>query len=244
MRRLLSSGAVALVLGLAAAPSASAQQSVNIFVGGFIPRGDQLASGNISGRSSDDVLTANASCTSQFNCPTFGLNDFNSVTVGGEWLVGLGNNFEAGLGVGYYGKTVPTVNALLTNANGSEIEEDLRLRVVPFTATVRFLPLGRRGGIQPYVGAGVGVFAWKYSESGQFVDSSDSSIFSGTFQGSGTATGPVILGGARVPVGGFDVGFEARYQSAQGNLPADQGFAGSKIDLGGMNYLFTMNFRF
>ena len=39
-------------------------------------------------------------------------------------------------------------------------------------------------------------------------------------------------------------GFEIRYQSAEGKLPNDQGFAGPKIDLGGMNYLFTLNFKF
>ncbi len=39
------------------------------------------------------------------------------------------------------------------NANGSEIEQDLKLRVVPFTATVRFLPLGHDNGIEPYIGA-------------------------------------------------------------------------------------------
>jgi hypothetical protein len=53
-----------------------------------------------------------------------------------------------------------------------------------------------------------------------------------------------VLGGVRVPIGPTAVGFEARYQSAKGSLPANQDFAGSKIDLGGMNYLFTFNIRF
>ena len=69
------------------------------------------------------------------------------------------------------------------------------LRIVPFTATFRVLPFGHNAPIQPYLGAGVGVFDWRYSESGQFVDPTDRSIFSGTFVGSGTATGPVVLGG-------------------------------------------------
>ena len=56
----------------------------------------------------------------------------------------------------------------------------------------------------------------------------------GNFVGTGNATGPVILGGIRVPVGGGAVGGEIRYQSAKGDLPTDQGFSGTKIDLGGL----------
>jgi hypothetical protein len=128
------------------------------------------------------------------------------------------------------------------NANGTEIEQDLKLRVVPFTATIRFLPLGHHG-VEPYIGAGVGVFNWRYSESGQFL-ATDNSIFRDTFVGSGTSTGPVILGGVRVPVGAWGVGGEIRYQSAKGDLPADQDFSGSKIDLGGFTYNFMIHVRF
>ena len=44
------------------------------------------------------------------------------------------------------------------NSNFSEIEQEFKLRIVPFTATFRFLPLGRKGAVQPYIGGGVGVF--------------------------------------------------------------------------------------
>jgi hypothetical protein len=88
------------------------------------------------------------------------------------------------------------------------------------------------------------VFAWRYSESGDFVASDNRTIIHGNFVGSGTATGPVVLGGVRVPIGSVGVGGEIRWQSAQGNLPSDQNFAGTKIDLGGWTYSFTLNFRF
>ena len=117
--------------------------------------------------------------------------------------------------------------------------------IVPFTATVRFLPIGRHEGIVPYLGAGVAVLNYRYTESGQFVDNKGV-VFSpkDSYVGSGSATGPVILGGLRVPIGNWGVGGEVRWQSAQGTLQADQNFAGSKIDLGGVNYLFTVTFRF
>jgi opacity protein-like surface antigen len=238
MRRLLFSAVLAVALGFLAAPASAQQQSVNIYIGGFFPHGDQLSSGNVTGRTPDDVLTANSVFLA------FDFHNFNGATIGGEWLFGLGDHFDGGLGVGYYQKTVPSVYFDLVNANGSEISQDLRLRVVPFTATVRFLPLGHTDAFKPYIGAGVGVFSWNYQENGQFVDLNNN-IFVGTFTGSGAAVGPVVLGGAQFPIGKqVDLGAEIRYQNASGNLPAAQGFAGSKIDLGGFNYLFTMNFKF
>jgi outer membrane protein W len=231
MRRLISAGVVALVvLGVVGSPVASAQQQVSIFVGGFSPR-------SVDARSSNDVLVNN------LDFLAFRVSDFSGPLLGGEYLTALGNNFDAGLGVGIYQRTVPTVYNDFVNANGTEIQQDLKLRVIPFTATVRWLPLGHHNGIEPYIGAGVGVFRYRYSESGQFL-ATDKSIFNGTFVGSGTATGPVILGGVRVPVGSWGVGGELRYQSAEGNLPLDQDFSGNKIDLGGFSYTFTINIRF
>ncbi len=231
MRRLTTAGLVTfVVLGFAGTPVASAQQQISFSVGGFSPR-------SVDARAPGDVLVNN------LDFLAFRVSDFSGPLFGAEYLAGLGDHFDAGLGVGFYQRTVPTVYSEFTNSNGTEIEQDLKLRVVPFTATVRWLPMGHHNGVEPYIGAGVGVFNYRYSESGQFL-ATDRSIFRGTFTGSGTATGPVILGGVRVPVGSWGVGGELRYQSATGNLPKDQDFAGSKIDLGGFSYTFTINVRF
>jgi hypothetical protein len=37
---------------------------------------------------------------------------------GAEYLTALGNNFDAGVGVGFYQRTVPTVYTDFTNSNG------------------------------------------------------------------------------------------------------------------------------
>jgi hypothetical protein len=94
------------------------------------------------------------------------------------------------------------------------------------------------------------VHAWRYSESGEFVDVNNA-IFRKTYVASGTATGPVILGGLRGMIGSWGVGGELRWQSGIGDLPQDSGFVTDqaidnqpKIDLGGFTYLFSVNFRF
>ncbi len=232
-RTLLSLAVVALICGFIGAPSAAAQsQSVNFYVGSFHPHG-------FGSRDTSDVLYQNA------NFLDFTMGDFDHVTVGGEWVVGLSKFFDASLGVGFYQNTTPTRYAnLINDQTGSDILQDLKLRIVPFTAAFRFLPLGRHAVVQPYVGAGVAVMHWEYSESGEFVDLTDNSIFTDRFVGSGTNVGPLILGGATVPLGTFGVGGEIRWQGGEGTLPASENFAGPKIDLGGFSYLFTFNVRF
>jgi hypothetical protein len=231
MRRTL----IVLALALMSASPAAAQQSVNFWVGGFVPAREDSRSRE-DGRS-DDVLVNN------LNVFAFEISDFDSVTFGGEWLVALGSRAEAGLGLGFYSDSVDSVYRDLVNEDFSEIRQEFKLRIVPFTATFRFLPLGRNRTVQPYIGGGVGLFRWRYAESGEFVDF-DSTIFRETYVGDGGAAGPVILGGLRIGLGSWDVGGEIRYQDAEGDLPDDQGFSGDKIDLGGFNYLLTFNLRF
>jgi hypothetical protein len=236
MRRLLSTCALAVSLGFVAAPQASAQQSVNFFIGAFTPRA-------LDARGTNDVLFQDgAFLAGPTSASGINISDFNGPTIGGEYLVALGPNFEGGLGIAFYQRTVPTVYTDFVNTNGNDITQDLKLRIIPFTATVRFLPLGHQP-FQPYIGAGVGVYYWRYTETGQFIDANNN-VFVGNFVGSGSQVGPVVLGGLRFAMGGFAPGFEVRWQGGSANLPADQGFAGSKIDLGGVNYLFTLNFKF
>ena len=98
--------------------------------------------------------------------------------------------------------------------------------------------------VQPYIGGGVGVFAGATRETGEFVDFATRRSSARPSSAAARAAGPVILGGVRFPLGSWVIGGEIRYQSAEGELPPDQGFSGDKIDLGGFNYLVTFNVRF
>ena len=211
------------------AQPALAQQTFNVSLGYFTPRGQDARVGG-------DVLNANR------NFLTFNIKDFNGASIGGEWLFPVGNYIEAGAGVAFTRRTVPTVYTRLLNANGSEIEQELRLRTVPAAFTFRVLPLGQDRGFQPYLGGGLGVISWRYSESGQFVDTRTNAIFNNSYVGSGTATGPIAMGGIRFAGDTLASGFEIRYQAAQADLAPP--FAGPKIDLGGWSYLFTIGARF
>jgi hypothetical protein len=229
----LKACAILAVLGAVLMPvPAAAQQTINFSFGGFSPRAEDARSG-------DDVLVQDRTFLD------FNVGDLSGPTVAGEWLIGLGDKFDAGLGIGFYQRSTLAADRFSEfDVTGDRILADLKLRVVPFNATFRWLPLGHHSSVEPYIGGGVGVFGWRYSESGDFVASDNVTIIHGNFAGSGSATGPVVVGGVRVPIGSWSIGGELKYQAAEGTLPANQGFAGSTIDLGGLTYSFTFGIRF
>ncbi len=227
--------AASLLLGATAPATAQVtrvepRQSIGFNLGYFAVRGEDA-------RVEGDVLWEDLSSLA------FEVKDFNFATFGGEWLFDVGDYLEAGVGVGLYQRTVPSVYRSVTHSDGSEIEQDLKLRIIPLTATVRFLPLGRTS-VQPYVGAGIGWFNWRYSETGEFVDFRDDTIFPARYIANGNDAGPVVLGGIRFPISDvWLAGGELRYQKAEGKIDTD-GFLGDKIDLGGWTTSFTLHLRF
>jgi len=212
--------------------SSDHRNAVGFTLGGFFPKGeDGRVSGDVIVRDLDDLV--------------FEVNDFNGVSVSGEWLFRLSNYLEGGVSGGFYKRSVPSVYRDFVNDNGSEIEQDLKFRIAPVTGSVRFLPVGH-GSVEPYVGIGVGIFNWRWSETGEFVDASDGSIFRSTYSDNGTSVGPVILAGVRAPIADvWDVGGEFQWQKATADIDrAETGLLGDKIDLGGWHALFTMHVRF
>ncbi|MEQ1758870.1 MAG: hypothetical protein ABL986_11170 [Vicinamibacterales bacterium] len=225
--------AAALVLAavVGAATPAHAQQTFNLTLGGFVPNGQDA-------RESGDVLTANHEYL------VFDFKDFNNATVGGEWLVAAGPFVEFGAGLSFYRRTVPTVYRDYIASDRSEIEQSLKLRLVPVTFTARLVPTGQSSPIQPYVGAGVALVNWRYSEFGDFVDFGSPSLVvrPGTFVANGTEVAPVVLGGVRLAGDVITFGGEVRYQKAAADLGNE--FAGPKLDLGGWTYQATLGIRF
>jgi hypothetical protein len=230
LQRTVTSAALLVAAILITAQPAHAQQTVNFTLGYFAPLGEES-------RVSGDVLNVNRTFL------VFDVDDFGSASIGGEWLVPLGNFFEAGAGVSFSQQTVASVYRDFVDPDGTEIDQDLQLRMVPLAFTFRLLPLGQSSPFQPYIGAGLGVVNWRYREAGEFIDfGAGGEIFEETFEESGSAAGPVVLGGIRFAGRNASAGGEIRYQKADGDLPSD--FAGSRIDLGGWTYNFTVGVRF
>lgn len=230
LRRLTVSLLLAGAVLFGRVPDAAAQQTLNFSLGYFTPRGEDA-------RVEDDVLNENLTFLA------FDLSDFNGPAIGAEWLIPIGEYLEAGAGVGFSRRTVPSVYLDYTEPDGTEVEQDLRLRLVPIAFTARVLPLGQTNPFQPYFGAGLAVINWRYSESGEFIDfNRNLEIFRDQFVADGNETGPVLLGGIRYGGETWSAGGEIRFHSAEADLSED--FAGSKLDLGGWTYNFTVGVRF
>jgi hypothetical protein len=238
-------GAVLALVLLLAPASARAQihqtgsskktgnSTVNFSIGYFALRG-------IESRVADDVLVADLQ---NLHPLLFEIKDFNSAMFGGEYLIALGSNFEAGVGVGYSQRTVPSVYADLTRADGTEITQDLKLKQVPVTFSGRFLILPRGSAVEPYIGGGLVAIRYKYSEVGDFI-APDLSVFPAIYVKDGVAVGPTIFGGIRAPIGHWTVGGEGRWQRAEGKDLLQEGFLGDRLDLGGWTWNFTFGVRF
>lgn len=240
---LLLAGAV-----LGAAGTASAQQTLNFNLGYFAVNGERSRVGADCSTCGTDVDVILA----DHDFLTFDISDFNGASVGGEWLVPLGQFVEAGAGLSFYRRTVPSVYTSYLAPNGTEVDQELRLRMLPVDLTIRVVPVGQRSPLQPYFGAGLSVIKWRYTESGEFIDFSNGgrTVFcvgpgagcDPEYVAEGSDTGPVILGGLRYADGGLSIGGEVRYRKAEGTVGND--FAGSKIDLGGWTYQATIGVRF
>ena len=107
------------------------RQAIGFKIGYFVVKGEDS-------RGEDDVLFRD------LDSLLFDIGDFNGATFGAEWLIGVTDYIEVGAGINYYQASVPSIYRFLENADGSEIEQELKLRQSPMSATVRFLPIGRR----------------------------------------------------------------------------------------------------
>lgn len=241
MRRTATIAALLLTALVLAPRTARADNLFGGYVGGFLPRAED-------GRVAGDVLRENLSFRTlideDFDNP---LRAFNGPLVGGEYLIGLGDFVEAGVGLGFYQRTAASVYTDFVDVDGTEIQQSTKLRVIPFTVSVRAFPIGRTTPVQPYVGGGINFYRWRYSEFGEFIDFSSAQlpVFRDTFVDDGTATGPTAFGGVRAPIGdAFLIGGELRWQGGEADLDPLLNFAGNKLDLGGFNLFATFHIRF
>jgi hypothetical protein len=222
---------VILVVALLAwSVPAQAQQSFDVNLGVFAPKPEDS-------RVEGDVLAINRAYL------YFEFADFTGFLGEAAVSTELGRYFEASVGFGGYQRTVPTVYADKVFSDGREIEQDLKLRILPLTAMLRIFPIGHRRAVQPYIGVGIAANFWRYSETGEFVDFVDDSIYRAAYVANGTAFGPVGVFGVRgrlTPQ--MDLGLEARLSWAEAELNED--FLGDKLDLGGGALLATLKFRF
>jgi hypothetical protein len=223
----------AAVVAHPATASAQVVQSLNLNLGVWMPRGE-------------DTRVANDVWLKDLPVYRFEVKDFTGAEASAEWNFAFGDRVELGLGGAFYQRTVTTSYRDYTNPNNSEIVSKFKLRTAPVTGVVRILPFGNARTFQPYLGGGIGVINWRYSEVGDFIDFNDNNnVYHAQYTATGNKAAPVFLAGFRAPVGGdvWAITMEGRYMRAEGDLNTND-FLGSKIDLGGTSLRFGVLVRF
>jgi outer membrane protein with beta-barrel domain len=225
--------AVVIVGLLAALPASASAASLQLRIGGFLPRAD-------SNLFDDDN-----------ELYTVDKEDWRGVTGGAEFTFEPSDHVEFGLHLDGYSRTVDTNYRNYTRPSGQEILQSLRLTLVPLGATVRLLPTDRYATLQPYVGVGPDLVFYEYEEFGDFIDfgSEELDIVSDHFRSRGAAPGFHVTGGVRVRLGhDFSVLGEARYQWAKRELGDDfrqqPGQDALRLDMSGLSAVVGLSIRF
>ncbi len=171
----------------------------------------------------------------------FDKQDMMGVYWGAELEMEMGRHFCLALEGGYYSQDVFTLYKDYEHQNGDPINQDISLRVGSLEAGFKLYPLGYRNLFNPYIGAGVGIYAWKYIQGGEFIDFNDMSIYEGE------AYTRTITPGFNARAGfvyrfqrSMGISFEAKYTYLKGNLSSlFEDF--DKMDLSGVTLMIGVN---
>lgn len=215
-----------LMLGvLGGLPAAGVAGSLDLRVGGFLPR----ANSNLF--SDDNELY------------TVDKSAWRGFTGGAEYSFSISDNVELGFHLDGYDRTVHTSYRDFVRENGREIQQSLKLTIVPLGVSLRFVPWSGRDVITPYAAVGADIVFYRYEEFGDFIDFDSLDVIEDAFISEGAAPSFHVAGGVRVPLGhDFRLTGEVRYQWAQADMADD--FRGNKLDLSGVSATVGFGLRF
>lgn len=196
------------------------ESAFRLRVGSFLPEGDSQY-----WRDKEEDFTGS---TDDFENPSFGL----------DFLLPLSNHLSLQFsGTGYGGEATNAYRDFEDNF-GDRIRHDTTLDIASGTAGIVLHLAGPDVAVQPYLGAGLGAYAWELKESGDFIDfgSSSRTIFSADLSSEGVGFGYYWLAGLAVPITPrVSLFAEGRWTRAEDDLSDDfEGFG--KIDLGGRDF--------
>ena len=129
-----------------------------------------------------------------FNVDTFNfdVSTFNYVMGGVELDLELTTFLDVAIALDGYSRRVSAHYLDFIREDGSEIQQSFKLKVLPITGGLRYLPVRKFHRFIPHVAAGVGLYYFDYQEAGDFVNLSSSAIFPSTFQDRGLTPGAYI----------------------------------------------------
>ncbi len=173
-------------------------------------------------------------------------DDFEDLIAGIEYGRRLSARLRLILGGSTYSTETGQFYRDFVDQNGLDIAHDTRLEIGTLTAGVRASLTGPDAPVQPWIGAGGGLYFWSLEESGDFIDfaAAEPFIFSATFDDDGAVFGWHYGVGLDIPLGReISLFAEARWHEAEDELAAD--FEGlGDLDLSGREFSGGLAWRF
>jgi opacity protein-like surface antigen len=165
----------------------------------------------------------------------------------------VAKNFEIGVNLDGYSRTVDTSYRAVTDNFGGEIRQRLEFDMLPLGLSFRLVPTRRSARFAPFVEVGPDVVFYEYKEHGDFlVDPNDTNcvtphgcdIVHDAFKSNGAAFGLHAGGGLRVRVSDdVSVVGQYRYYFVEDEHMGED-FQGFHLDLNGGMATFGVNIRF
>ena len=229
MRRTI---AVVVLSALAALSNRASADGIDVRLGAFQPRGDS------------NLFEDDASLYTR-NGAELKDRDWLGAFGGIAYNAKVARNVELSFHLDASGRTIHTAYRDYVTESGRDIQQSLRLNVVPLGLSLRLVPTGRQVRFAPFVAAGADLVFYNYEEFGDFIDfaSPDQPVFTDSFKSEGVTPGFHVATGVRFALTD-DVRLvgEYRYQFAEDDMGDD--FGGNRIDLTGSSVTLGINVRF
>lgn len=148
----------------------------------------------------------------------------------------LGHYVSFTLEGGYYKKEHHSMYKDYMYENDDPIYQNLALEMASLEIGFKFYPMGRDTIFYPYLGAGGGLYYWKYEQWGDFIDFEDNSVMEDEYLESTRYSPGVNVKAGFIIRPTREIGFsvEGRYQYVKGNL-SDYFADFEKFDLSGVS---------
>jgi hypothetical protein len=172
----------------------------------------------------------------------FSQDEMMEIYYGIEYEFFLGKYFSFTFEGNHYSKNIYTQYSDFTYEDNSPILQNFSLRISGLEIGFKLYPIGHRQTFFPFIGAGGGIYAWKYEQWGDFIDFVEDTVITDSYAYSKSYS-PGVFAKAGVVFRfrrSFGISIETRYLYLKGNLSSlFEGF--ESLDLSGISFNMGLN---
>lgn len=172
--------------------------------------------------------------------------DFEDAAIGLSYIKPLGRRLGLQISGFFWEGTENLAYVAFEDQGGNDILHTTELETAAVTIGLIYKFTEPGAALVPYVGAGGGVYSWRLTEAGDFIDFSDPDleIFDAFFEDEDEELGLYFTAGLEVPLAEtWSIFAEARWDNAEADLKGD--FRGlGELDLSGRSYSAGLSWSF